>query len=119
MTSAAPEQDAGFTWNRPAGPARGWGVLDPAAGIRVETVSASRRAAMVNWLWLRSPCPPLADWSDARVERAFALLAPPLGCRLVAVEIREGGEASSLRAGDPPLRMPGDRAPAARARSSR
>lgn len=53
-------------------PARGWGVRDAHTGeIDMTTVSPTKRAAMVNWLWVSGHVPVTNAFTDDQIEQAF------------------------------------------------
>lgn len=40
-------------------------------GLRIETVSPTRRSAIVNWLFARKGVPVSSQWDDAAIEQAW------------------------------------------------
>ena len=52
--------------------ATAWAVIDGDSGLPIAaTVSAERRAAIVNWLCIYGGIMPLNSWTDERIEREW------------------------------------------------
>lgn len=66
--------------------ATGYAVVQ-SGEILVATVSATERAAKVNWLVVIPGVAVSADWSDRRIEDAFGIMRAIFPAEIVAVDI--------------------------------
>lgn len=62
---------------------RGFAVVD-GGGISVRTFGTTRRAAMVNWMFTAPNLMVASDWSDDKIEEAFARYGDHVG----VIEVR-------------------------------